>query len=173
MRKFVIAVPVALAVLIAGCSSSPSAAKRHAGTGLAHSGHVGDTLNLTNKAGRLFTVTLSKVIDPAQGAPGIVPKTGKRFVGVVFTIHNSASQSISPNVITDTIVIGSSGKLYPANGKMLSSCAAFAHQQFKLEPGSSASGCVTFQIPTAVTVSQVQFLPTGGTANDYGQWLNP
>ncbi len=173
MRKLLVAiVPVVLAVLIAGCSSTPAAKphRKHAGTGLAHTGQLGATLDLTTKAGRIFAVTLSKVIDPAQGANGATPKAGKRFIGAVFTVRNDATAAINPDAATNVILIGSDGAIYTAADKTLSSCAAFPTGHFKLNPGSTTNGCVAFQVPTAVTVSQVQFLPTGGTAGDYGQW---
>ena len=55
----------------------------------------------------------------------------------------------------------------------LSDCTVFPRGHVSVAPGSSATGCVAFEIPTAATITEVQFLPTAGTAGNYGEWLNP
>ena len=175
-RLMVIAVPVAIAALLAGCSSSsPKAAPKPPGLGkgVVHQAHVGASLDLTTKTGRQFSVTLSTITDPAQGAGSAHPSTMTRFVAVNLTIDNTSGQSINPAAVRDTIAVGSGGQVYADSNVKLADCTVFARGHVNIGAGSSATGCVAFEIPTAVTITEVQFLPTAGTAGNYGEWLNP
>ena len=109
-----------LAVLTAACSSSQTEVTRPAGAPAGTVAHVGDTLDLKTAAGRSFSITLLKVIDPAQTAGQKAPKAGKRFVARVFSITNTSSHALDADANTDVNVIGATGHMYsPASGTPL------------------------------------------------------
>jgi hypothetical protein len=177
MRRYLAAaaVPVLTALLVAGCSSSspPKVHKPTVGTGVAHTGSVGASIKVTTKTGRDLQVTLTSVIDPATGAKGATPKAGERFVGAELTIDNVSSASTSPDARTDLVAIGSDFKPFVPLHTPITECPPFTTGHFKLSSGMSATGCVTFEVPTGVIVEKVEFLPTGGTAGDYAEWSIP
>src|SRR5260221_5243746 len=71
-------------------ASAPSATAAPAATPSPTStltGPVGTVYQVTDDSGNKMTVTLARVIDPAQGADQYTtPDNGKRFVGAVFTL---------------------------------------------------------------------------------------
>ncbi len=163
-----------LAVLTAACSSTQTEVTRPAGAPAGTVAHVGDTLDLKTGAGRVFSITLTKVIDPAQTAGQKQPKAGKRFVAVQFTVSNSSSHALDADANTDVNIIGATGHMYTAAGGVsLSSCSTFPSGLIQLAPGKSKTGCVPFQFRTTVVVSKVQFYPAAGNASDYGTWRVP
>ena len=174
MRKTVaVAIIGGLAVLTASCSSSQTEINKPTGAAAGTVAHLGDTLDLHTAAGRTFSITLVRVIDPAQGAGHNTPAAGKRYVAIVFHVSDTSSHSLSAVPRADVNVIGATGHMYSPAGVTLSSCTAFNNGQIHLAPGKSATGCVSFQFRTAVRVAKVQFYPAAGTANDFGEWLVP
>ena len=124
--------------------------------------------------GRPFSITLTKVIDPAQTAGQKTPKAGKRFVAVQFTVSNKSSHALDADANTDVNIIGATGHMYSADsGVSLSSCSTFPNGLIQLASGKSKTGCVPFQFRTTVVVSKVQFYPAAGNASDYGTWRVP
>jgi hypothetical protein len=164
-----------LAMLTAACSSSTQTeVTRPAGAAAGTVAHVGDTLDLKTGAGRPFSITLIKVIDPAQTAGSKTPKAGKRFVAVQFSITNRASHALDADANTDVNIIGATGHMYTAaSGVSLSSCDTYPNGLIQLAPGKSRTGCVPFQFRTSVVVSKVQFYPAAGNASDFGTWRVP
>ena len=97
----IVTVAAAAAMLgIAGCSSiaktstpPPAAATAPASSSTAPaptsslSGPVGTSYAVTDPSGNKMSVTLTQVIDPAQGADQFTsPQSGNRFVGAAFDI---------------------------------------------------------------------------------------
>ena len=163
-----------LAVFTAACSSSQTEVTRPAGAPAGTVAHVGDTLDLKTAAGRSFSITLLRVIDPAQTAGQKAPKAGKRFVAPVFSITNTSSHALDADANTDVNIIGTTGHMYtPANGTSLSNCSIYPNGLIQLAPGKSKTGCVPFQFRTSVVVSKVEFYPAAGNASDYGTWRVP
>jgi hypothetical protein len=156
-------------------SSSPNAAGGSTATTKASStAHVGSTVAVSDGSGGKANVTLSQVIDPASGADQFTtPDAGKRFVGVELTIANTGSKSLSDDANSTTSVQGSDNQSYTADFSNISECTNFNAGSYTLAPGASVTGCVTFQVPTAVTVKQIQFQPTGFTGGVTGQWQVP
>lgn len=136
--------------------------------------HVGSTVAVSDGSGSDANVTLTQVIDPASGADQVTtPDPGKRFVGVEMTIANTGSKTLSDNANSATNVQGSDNQTYTADFDSISECTNFNNGDYTLAKGASVTGCVTFQIPTGVTVKQVQFQPTGFSGGVTGQWQVP
>jgi hypothetical protein len=62
--------------------------------------------------------------------------------------------------------------LAPSKVSFAPICANFP-SQLHLTAGDAVSGCVAFQVGSTVGVTNVQFLPTGGTADNNDEWLIP
>jgi len=161
---------LALGVLAVGCSSSQTLINHASGsTAVAH---TGDTLTLQNPSGRHFDITLTQIVDPAQGVGKTVPKTGKRFVAVVFQLGNSQGPSFTVNSNLDADLVGSNGQTYLPSHVSLRQCEKDTIQ-FQLSSGQTANSCVAFQVKKSITATKVQFYPAAASANDYGEWLVP
>jgi Domain of unknown function (DUF4352) len=129
--------------------------------------HVGNTLSSST-----VSIQLQQVMDPAtsdnefESAP-----TGDRLVGVKVLITNPGSATLSDDANNDFSVIGSDGQTYTPSFESLSGCTNFDDGEYSLGPNASAVGCVTFDVPTGVAVSQVQF--SSSLAGSQGGWDVP
>lgn len=150
-------VALALIIVIAGCTRVDQAT------------HVGETLHLTNASGESLAVTLTKVTDPAKGVGPATPPPTERFVGVSFVIADTASRSFVESVSADAILISSDGQRHLPSDITLTHCAMF-HGDIKLTPRGAISGCVGFEVSRTAQIAEVQFLPAGGAADNYGEW---
>jgi hypothetical protein len=131
---------------------------------------VGSALSFTDERGVPYAVTLSQLIDPAEGAD-IAPNSGDRYVAAVFVIADtSPSQSTSDDANSDASVVGSDNQTYSADFNDVNGCTNFNNGQYQLNPGQSSTGCVVFQLPTNVNVQLVEWSPTGGFGGNFGEW---
>jgi Domain of unknown function (DUF4352) len=136
--------------------------------------HVGGTLTLTTADSGSVAITVSQIIDPAQGADQFTtPDQGKRFVGVKLVVKDTGSASETDDVNTDVSVIGSDNQSYTPTFDSITGCTNFNSGTYALTNGETATGCVVFQVPTGVTVDKVQYQPSAGFSNQTGEWLNP
>lgn len=173
-------------LVVAACSATPTEVNHSAGTSATSSAgatkhttttagaaHVGATLTLKDSSGAAYTVQLVRMIDPAQGADSFsTPDAGKRFVGAVFTI-TAGTTAGSGDANNDASLIGSDNQTYSPDFDSLAGCTNFDNGQFQIGAHESSTGCVAFQVPTGVTVAKVQWTPSSGLANDFGEWLVP
>jgi hypothetical protein len=171
MRKGVALVVASLVALVSGCSSSNGTLINHP-SGSSGVAHVGDTLDLTTLSGKHFAATLTQVIDPATGKK-VSAGSGKRFVATVFRITNSSGSSLQQNLGADVLVFDSSGNQYVHFHADLSDCSGATAAQLTVGVGQSATACAAFKLRNSVKVAKVQFIPTAGAANDYGEWIVP
>ena len=112
MRKAVVLlVPLLVAVVASSCSSGVTLVDHPAGT-TSGTAHVGDTLDLYTLSGKHFSVTLTKVIDPATGTKKASPGGGERFVATVFRITDTSGKQLQANLGADTVVLSSTGTQY-------------------------------------------------------------
>jgi hypothetical protein len=91
----------------------------------------------------------------------------------VFRITNTSGKQLQANLGADTVVLSSTGTQYNHDRVELTECSGSSNEQFTLNSGQSKTLCAAFRLHNSVTVSKVQFLPTVGAANDYGQWDVP
>ena len=111
----------------------------------------------------LEDVTLSKVIDPAA-IGSFAPPTGDRFVAVELGIKNTGSAALSPTPIFDAILVDQGGHSYTPVVNGTPSCQDFAGS-LSIDPSSSASGCVLFEVPTAEAPAKFQYISKEAGAN--------
>jgi hypothetical protein len=182
----IVTVAAAAAMLgIAGCSSiaktstPPPAAAAPASSSTAPaptsslSGPVGTSYAVTDPSGNKMSVTLTQVIDPAQGADQFTsPQNGNRFVGAVFDIKG-INGTVSDDANNDATLIGSNGQTYTADFDSIAGYTNFNHGEYSVSAGESSVGAVTFQVPGAVTVSKVEWSANGGLGGAPAEWLIP
>ena len=108
---------------------------------------------------------------PAQGGDGglATPNPGYRFVATVFVVTDTGSAQTSDDANGDASVIGSDDQSYSPDFDDVTECTNFNDGEYQLSPGQSLTGCVVFQLPTSVTVAQVQWSPDI-FANSFGYW---
>jgi hypothetical protein len=111
-----------------------------------------------------------KIIDPAQGADQFTtPNHGMRFVGVVFTIKAISGSPKDEDANNDAAVVGSNGQTYTSDVNSIAGYTDFSNGQINVAQGDSTKGAVTFQVPTGVKVSKVQWSASSGFGST-SQW---
>ena len=161
---------VAVGALIASCSSAAPTLVNHP-AGSTSVAHTGDTLVLVTGAGHQFSIELSQVVDPATATGNTSPKHGRRFVATLFKLTNNSGDGISGDANADADLVGSDGTTYSPAHVTLSACNGTSGSAYHLASGKSGTSCVAFEVPTTVTIKQVQFFPAAGGASKYGEWL--
>jgi hypothetical protein len=137
------------------------------------SGPVGTVYKVTDGSGNIMSVTLTKVIDPAQGADQYTtPNNGFRFVGAVFTL-SGVSGTFSDDANNDATVVGSNGQSYTADFNSIAGVTNFNNGEYNLTPGVRSVGAVTFQVPAGVSVSAIQWSGSGGFGGAPATWTLP
>ncbi len=134
-----------------------------------YSTHLGRALTLT--VGTVpATVRLTRIVDPATSNNS--PNNGDRYLAAEFTLSDPSAQPLAPLWAFDvsTTVVGSDGQTYAADQlDTVSQCTSFHMGPVQIVSGQSISECVVFQMPTGISVREVQF--TDG--NERGIWSNP
>lgn len=131
---------------------------------------VGSTLDAKDIDDHTLAVTLTQVVDPAQGSDSFdQPDAGNRFIAVDLALANKSTATISDDANSDLTVVGSDNQDYTADFDTVVGCTNFADGEFTLLPGNSVSGCVVFQLPTNVSAKSVQFSFDSGFTNTV-QW---
>lgn len=137
--------------------------------------HVGSTVRVAGVNNLSANVTVTKVVDPATGADQFTtPDQGKRFVAVVLQIVSTTSSTLQGDADNDLTVIGSDNQTYQPDFSAVQGCTNFNSGSYTLSSGESTTGCVTFQVPTGVTVVKIRFEPSSGLpGTKVGEWVNP
>jgi hypothetical protein len=135
-------------------------------------GKFGDALNIGGNDG--LSVTLTRIVDPVTNQYA-TPDTGSRFLAIELKITNNSKAHFDSVPSTDMIVTGSDKKGYQhqvtATGSTIG-CSDFSSTTYSavsLDPGQSDTGCMLYQVPNSVTISDVTY--TSSTLNgDFGDW---
>lgn len=135
---------------------------------------LGQSNAFTDVTGATYSVTAVRVIDPARMGPYQPgPDPGTKFVAVLFNITATGSQSASNDAYSTATVVGSNGKTYLSSftgDAGLVGCPSFQGGVYQANPGTTVSGCVVFELPTAVTVHQISWSASGGFGGTPGLW---
>jgi hypothetical protein len=158
----------AAATLNADLSSAPA---KTTSTTTTTSVHLGATLSFQDTRGDPYTVQLVKLIDPAKGADELTtPDPGHRFVAAVFKITNTGKRRISDDANSNASITGSNGQTFLSDPDTVAECTNFTSGTYQLAPGQSLSGCVVFQPPRGIDVSQVDWSPGGRFIAGFQAW---
>jgi hypothetical protein len=140
-------------------SSSTTGTPSPSATHVAAPARLGSYFDVQDSSGDAYEVALTKIIDPAQAADQLTtPDNGKRFVGAVFTIK--AISGYGPqqeDADADAALVGSDGHTYLSDSIPIAGYTDFAVGEIHAAQGDSSTGAVTFQLPTGVKVSKVQW----------------
>lgn len=132
---------------------------------------IGYTHTVLNQQKQYEAVKLVAVTDPAQGADQFsTPDAGMRFVGVELSITNKSKGADTSDANNNASVIGSNRQVYKADFNTIAGCTNFGSGQYTLPKGANEVGCVTFQIPTGITVSKVEWNPDSGFSTNDVTW---
>jgi len=135
------------------------------------SGLVGTVYYVTGPTGNQMSVTLTKVIDPAQGTDQFTtPASGNRFVGAVFTI-TGISGTFSDDANHEATLIGSNGQTYTADSHSIAGYTDFSNGEYNVSAGEKSVGAVTFQVPLTVKVANIEWTANGGLGGPPAEWL--
>jgi hypothetical protein len=129
---------------------------------------------VTDQSGNKMTVTLTKVIDPAQGADQFTTAgNGNRFVGAVFTI-TGISGTFSDDANNDATLIGSNGQTYTADFDSIAGYTNFNNGEYNVSAAENSVGAVTFQLPLTVKVTKSNGRRTAASAaHPPNGWYQP
>jgi hypothetical protein len=120
-------------------------------------GPVGTPFTDTDDQGNKMAVTLTRVIDPAQGADQFTtPDNGNRFVAAKFLILG-VSGTFSSDANNDAVIVGADGQTYQPDFNDTTAGTNFNSGEYTVTPGSRTVGVVNFQLPQSVRVESVQW----------------
>ena len=132
----------ALAVAGAGCATTLTTVNKPAGSSSV--AHVGDTLDLVTASGKHMAVTLTQVVDPAQGGSHVSVPHGRRFVAVLLRITNSSQQDLQGDAAANSTLVDSTGRDYVPASVSLVECKSDPSGHFRVSPGQSVTTCEPF-----------------------------
>jgi hypothetical protein len=171
--RFAARVQHALGGQLLGASAAASTPSMPAPPSNSLSGPVGTVYTVTDSSGSKMSVTLTKVIDPAQGADQFTtPNSGSRFVGAVFTI-TGVSGTFSDDANSNATLIGSNGQTYTADFDTIAGYTNFNGGMYSVSAGENSVGAVTFQLPATVKVAKIEWSANGGFGGAPAEWLVP
>ena len=131
---------------------------------------VGQALIMTGSGGLNLDVTVTQLIDPATSDNQFeTPDAGKRFVAVQVTFADKGSSTVQEDANNEMTILGSDSQIYSADFDSIQGCTNFNDGEYELTPGGTVTGCVNFQVPTAVKVGSVKFSP-GILSDVVGTW---
>ncbi len=116
-------------------------------------------------------MTLNDLMEPAQPASSYDGASGGYvLVAAQFTLTNTSAANENSDANNDANVVGSNGQDYTASFSSIAGCTNFNSGDWSLNPGQSLTGCVAFQVPAGVTVSQVDFAPSMNMGGSDAEW---
>lgn len=125
-------------------------------------GSLGTSFTETDDSSNTMSLALSSVVDPAHGTSDFdQPSTGNRFVATEFKITGIRGSS-ADNANNDASLVGDNQHVYAADLDDVSECTNFDSGDYKVAPAEVSTGCVVFQVPVGVAVSQVTWTPEFG-----------
>ena len=97
------------------------------------------------------------------GMYGTVKPSIRRYYAVQFRLDNTGSMTYAEDANFEATVIDSAwGVLHPGlDLDTVSGCPAFPGTYYT-SPGSSSTGCVVFDLPTAAAVKDIRYVPDSG-----------
>jgi len=126
-------------------------------------GTIGSAFSVADGKGNVYRVTLVRVVDPATGADQLSsPESGKRFVGLVFSVKAVTGSPQDEDANTDAVASGGNGQTYSAAFQALAGYTNFDHGAIHVAQGETVTGSVTFQVPNGVQVSNVRWTTLSG-----------
>jgi hypothetical protein len=168
----IIVVIIGIAVGTNNGNSVKTAGSTTAAAGVAATtARIGSAITLSgNDTGEQTAVTVTRVIATARPADQFnTAAAGKRLYAVQFRLRDNGRAAYSDAPSNGATVVDSTGQSYDSSLDDAASCASFATPE-NIAPGASGLGCVVFEVPKSVQITQVQFTLDSGMGPDTGQW---
>jgi hypothetical protein len=128
---------------------------------------VGQSVRYDDGQGHTATVTLVRVIDPAQPANQYeAPDSGNRYVAAEFKIVNTGA-AFQPSPTSNATAFDSASHSFNTGYADISGCPSFA-SNLTLNPGDVADGCVVFQVPSSAQITKIEYVEQEGAGT--GVW---
>jgi Domain of unknown function (DUF4352) len=157
---------VAVSVLVHRAQGSRTATRT--GTQIAQ---VGSAITLAGlAAGEQMSVTVTKVyvdaqpIDQFNEAPA-----GDRLYVVAFQLKNTGSAGYSDAPGNSALVFDSAGRSYKTQFDNVTECRSF-RAVVDIAVGSSSVGCIVYEVPNDVKITQVRVILDSGYGPQTGEW---
>jgi len=132
---------------------------------------VGSTLDFDDTSGNPYSVQLVRMIDPARGSDQLTtPIRGNRFVAALFKITNTGRRRITDDANADASITGANAQNFLSDPDSVAECTNFESGVYQLAPKMSQTGCVVFQLPSALKVSTVEWSPGGRYIPGFQAW---
>jgi hypothetical protein len=121
-------------------------------------GAIGTSFTVTADDGTSYDVTLDKVIQHVRlGQYDTLDNYKDHAAAAQFTITGDTGQS-TDDAFSDANAIGSDQTQYESTF-ITDSLPGFSSGEFRVAPGQTVKGWVTFELPPGVTIAQVQWAP--------------
>ncbi len=176
MRRMLLGT-LAIALSLTACASHGSAASSTSPTPtespvaspqVLPAAAIGGTVTVKgNKPGESLQVQLVSVRDPASSAL-VAPEPGSRFVGIDLTVRDVGTAVYHDSPSNGTALFGSDGQRYLAD---VLDAVQPALGTLSLAPGASATGFITFQVPTAARLVRFNLTLDLGFGPQTGTWV--
>jgi hypothetical protein len=131
---------------------------------------VGDTIALKDGEGNSVDVTVVQVVDPTSGANQFnTPKAGNRWIAIQWRVTNKGSAVVDRTPNHNSNVIDEQGQQFGSTYGETTAGPAFA-SSVQIPAGSSRLGFVTYEVPEASKIVDIQFGFSGADSDQVGQW---
>jgi hypothetical protein len=158
----------------AGTATGNSSANASGGQDVANgptTGHVGTTINYTDDAGTNLDITATKFVANAKPADEFsTPDAGKRFVSVQMRFTNKGDKVYDASLLMALKVADADGQTFDVSLFDSGAGAPFPSASVNIVPGKSSLGFVTFEVPKASKITEVQYLASSGVGDVAATW---
>ena len=108
-------------------------------------------------------------VDPALPADLSSPVDGDRYVAVQLQVTFTDGTPPQEDFNHDTSIEDSQGAFYSASDVAVQNCPAFPASN----SGATTTGCVTFEVASNATITDVVFTPSGDFGSVSAEWHVP
>jgi hypothetical protein len=114
-------------------------------------------------SGRGYRVRLTEIVDPGDRAvPDLTLGGGTRVVGAVFEIRARRGRPEDEDASATAALIGSNDRTYSPGTAEISGHSPFKDGKIQVTQDGTVKGVVTFLLPAAVEVKEVQWSAAAG-----------
>jgi hypothetical protein len=129
---------------------------------------VGQSVQYDDGQGSTATITLVRVIDPAQPSNQYeTPDPGDRLIAAEFKIVNTGT-AFQPEPNLDATAFDSAAHSYSTDYRDIAGCPSFANN-VALYTGDTVDGCVAFRAPSGAQITKIEYTEQGGAGS--GTWV--
>lgn len=167
-KPLILAVLGVTAVLIMGADDSCGTTETKSDSDSSgQTAKIGDPITLDGYDVTM-KVTPVKVLDPAPAGAYDTPGKGKRFVGVDMILQNTGDKPYNDSPSNGAVVVDTNARQW--NSTILTGGICGEFNSVTIAPGSKRRGCIPFEVPKNVKLSEFEFTLDSGFGPDAGIW---